>query len=123
MLPPTPIEAIMLNPTGVGLTDVIMQTDQELLPRDQRLRALPPLHRSSMVDHYKDAIQRRMKPYVARSHRSYSIPHDPDRACDLQWIYLPSHVVPSSVRDPQRTTDRKAQNGAKRVFPVKSSQT
>ena len=37
--PPTPIEAIMLNPTGVGLTDMIMQTDQELLPRDQRLRA------------------------------------------------------------------------------------
>ena len=87
----------MLNPTGVGLTDMLMKTDEELLPREQRLRALPPLHRTSMVDHYKDAICRQFKLYVARSHRNYSVPHDPDRACELQWVYLPKQVSPSLV--------------------------
>ena len=50
-----------------------------------------------MVNHYKDAIQRQLKLYVARSHRKYSVPHDPDRACELQWIYLPRQVAPSIV--------------------------
>ena len=58
---PTPIEAVLLNTTGVGLTNMIMQNDQDTLPREQRLRVLPPLPRSSMVDHYKDAIQRQLK--------------------------------------------------------------
>ena len=42
-------------------------------------------------------VQRQLKLYVARSHRSYSVPHDPDRACELQWIYLLKQVAPSSV--------------------------
>ena len=92
--PPTPIEAVLLNTTGVGLTNMIMRTDQDILPREQRLRALPPLHQSSMVDHYKDAIERQLKLYVARSHRNTSVPHDPDRACELEWIYLPRQVAP-----------------------------
>ena len=85
----------MLNTTGVGLTDMLVRTDEGLMPREKRLRAIPPLHRTSMVDHYRDAITRQFKFYVARSHRKYSIPHDPDRACDLQWIYLPKQTAPS----------------------------
>ena len=48
-----------------------------------------------MVDHYKDAIIRQFKLYVARSHRKYQVPHDPDRACEIQWIYLPKQTAPS----------------------------
>ena len=85
----------MLDTTGVGLTDMLMRTDEALMSREKRLRAIPPLHRTSMVDHYRDAITRQFKLYVARIHRKYSIPHDPDRACDLQWIYLPKQRAPS----------------------------
>ena len=42
-------------------------------------------------------LQRQLKLYVARSHRNYSIPHDPDRAFELLCIYLPKAVAPSSV--------------------------
>ena len=95
--PPTPIEAVLQNPTGIGLTNMIKKNDKDTMSLEQRLRALPPQHRSSVVDHYKDAIERQMKLYMAGSHHAYSIPYDPDRACELQWVFLPGTPAPSNA--------------------------